>query len=191
MPHCETVTMTYRLSSVKRRQFYSIPVVLNDRVERSGGGGQVKILMSRPTVREIVNDIIRGINNLWLRAKLTYSTYCSRSPGRSLRPDVSPDVNCKRAQGIARELQFPLIVTARIIRLSSDKRKRRPSSAYILYLCSHVFYAFSDHTCGRTNESLTFPVNCGFMVYRRTAETFYCPAMRDNAALTAECPRPK
>lgn len=26
------------------------------------------------------------------------------------------------------------------------------------------------------------------MVYRRTAETFYWPAMRDNAALTAECP---
>lgn len=37
MPHCETVTMTYRLSSVKRWQFYSIPVVLNDHVERSGG----------------------------------------------------------------------------------------------------------------------------------------------------------
>lgn len=36
MPHCETVTMTYRLSSVKRWQFYSIPVVLNDHVERSG-----------------------------------------------------------------------------------------------------------------------------------------------------------
>lgn len=58
-----------------------------------------------------------------------------------------------------------------------------------MYLC--VLYAFSARTCGRTNESLTFPVNCGFMVYRRTAETFYCPAMRDNAALTAECPRPK
>lgn len=51
----------------------------------------------------------------------------------------------------------------------------------------HTCYVRSGNTCGRTNESFTFPVNCGFMVYRRTAETFYCSVMRDNAALTAEC----
>lgn len=46
-------------------------------------------------------------------------------------------------------------------------------------------------TCGCTNESLTFPVNCGFMVYRRTAETFYCSAMRDNARADSGMSRPK
>lgn len=35
MSHCESVTMTYRPSSAKRRQVYSIPGVFNDRVERS------------------------------------------------------------------------------------------------------------------------------------------------------------
>lgn len=55
-------------------------------------------------------------------------------------------------------------------------------------MCAHLLHACCSGTCRRTNESLTFPVNCGFMVYRRTAETFYWPAMRDNAALTAECP---
>jgi len=51
--------MTYRLSSVKRRQFYFIPVVFNDHVERSVGasgeqrgshgeeGGELKILAFR------------------------------------------------------------------------------------------------------------------------------------------------
>lgn len=67
-----------------------------------------------------------------------------------------------------------------------DVTRGRPSTIIRI----PMFYTFSS-TCGRTNESLTFPVNCGFMVYRCTAETFYCPAMRDNAALTAECPRPK
>lgn len=55
-------------------------------------------------------------------------------------------------------------------------------------MCARPLHACCSGTCRRTNESLTFPVNCGFMVYRRTAETFYWPAMRDNAALTAECP---
>lgn len=95
MPHCETVTMTYRLSSVKRRQFYSIPVVLNDRVERSGGKN-----INVPTdvcarLLTILYTYMRRINNLWLRAhraKLTYSSYCSRSSDL-LGPDVSPDVN--------------------------------------------------------------------------------------------------
>lgn len=89
-----------------------------------------------------------------------------------------------------RELQFPLIIAAynafRVCRPNVQDVTRAPG----YYIRVPTFYTFSN-TCGRTNESLTFPVNCGFMVYRCTAETFYYPAMRDNAALTAECPRPR
>lgn len=76
-----------------------------------------------------------------------------------------------------------LIVTSEKVLWKKDGRKKKGINLTRFYaLCR------SSGTCGRTNESLTFPVNCGFMVYRRTAETFYCSAMRDNAVLTAECP---
>lgn len=71
MSHCETVTMTYRLSSAKRWQFYSIPVVFNDRVERSGEGREeLKILTFR------ADAFIRKtlLRREWSRMKLTRST---------------------------------------------------------------------------------------------------------------------
>lgn len=79
MSHCETVTMTYRLSSVKRRQFYSIPVVFNDRVERSGKGvrgregrEELKILTFRADA--FIRETLLRRERLRI-VKLTRSTY--------------------------------------------------------------------------------------------------------------------
>jgi len=82
MSHCETVTMTYRLSSVKRRQFYFIPVVFNDHVERSVGasgeeGGELKILTFRADA--FIRDTVTIPRRKWPRSatrivKLTCST---------------------------------------------------------------------------------------------------------------------
>jgi len=61
------------------------------------------------------------------------------------------------------------------VRSSARARVRPPArSRRGIIRGAAVFYTFSG-TCGRTNESLTFPVNCGFMVYRRTARNVLLP----------------
>ena len=115
MLYCELVTVTYRLSSGKRRLVYSISTT---------------------------PALSFSLFPHWRRTRIEY---CIRI--YLVFVFSSPLLRCLYWN------IFSYILDERICTSIGTKGKRKKR-------------------CGRANESLAFPVNCGFMVYR-SGETFY------------------
>lgn len=117
MLYCELVTVTYRLSSGKRRLVYSISTLLLPSLSLS-----LSALASNEN--RILYPYISRIRLFFSIATLPVLKYFF--------------------------IYFRREENMHVDRNEREKKKR----------------------CGRANESLAFPVNCGFMVYR-SGETFY------------------